>query len=150
MKKITKSKAKENLRNLLKPDVFVTKIVFPNGDCNWPSNGVVYSYLSSFKSMKGTHVVVNAPSSGYTVVNVVEDSLIADLLVHKATKWVVCNVDTSEYLKRAEKEKRIETLKSSIQKMKNEIDSREIMEFYAKKNKSFKALLEELDSLGGL
>ena len=148
----TKTKSKKVITTSKKEEskTFVTKVAFTKSqETQWGAN-TFYSYKASFPSVKGDYIIVDAPSSGYTVVKVVEDSKVFNPLESKALKWVVCKVDATEYVARKSKEKRIEEIKAQVVKMKSTLDLKELLSFYAKKDKSFGKLVEELESLGGL
>ncbi|QMV29725.1 hypothetical protein [Vibrio phage vB_VnaS-AQKL99] len=76
-------------------------------DHNGQPFGKVYTYKTDIKELEvGDEVVVDAPSTGLTVVVVAEVHDIADL-DEKATfeyKWIVCKVDTEAHKARLEKE----------------------------------------------
>ena len=106
-----------------------------------------YAYLTDIEDIAvGDTVVVESPYSGYTCVTVVavDDSAEA---VTKATKWVVCKVDTAAYTARIEREKKRAVITAKLRKLKS--DMLEANQFAALAAESPEAakLVEELKKL---
>jgi hypothetical protein len=68
--------------------------------------GKVYTYKTLEDFKEGDEAVVNAPSTGMTVVRVVDVHVVPDIDVDAtfAYQWIVCKIDAAEYDKRAELE----------------------------------------------
>jgi hypothetical protein len=110
---------------------------------HWQSSGRIYNYLVDGLDVQvGDTVVVLAPSSGLTLVEVIS---VSDK--PEGTKYIVDKVDLSAHKARIEKiELKAKLMKELVQR-KNQIDENKILDIYAKEDKQFASLLSQLRSL---
>jgi hypothetical protein len=97
----------------------------------------------------GDHVVVDSPTSGYVVVEVIE---IKDRLTSEFEgrfKPIVDVVDDSRYIMHLEREERAEQIKRELRRLASERDEIEAFRTLAGDDKTMNDLLEELLGLRG-
>jgi len=106
-----------------------------------------YAYLTDIEDVHvGDTLVVDAPTSGYTCVKVVSVEETVES-IEKATKWVVCKVDTAAYRERLEKIEKRKLLTAKLKKMQQEALEADQFATLVKLNPDALALVEELKAL---
>lgn len=114
----------------------------------------LYSYKTSFENLKaGDKVIVDAPSSGYTVVAVkeVRETDYVEAMSEKFSTWkpIVSLIDDVNYLESKAKAKRISELKGAMSSMKDKLDKEIMWKLMAKESPEFATMLKELQQLQG-
>lgn len=121
----------------------------PTKQSIWANNtGKTYNYFCDDNTVKpGDKVIVESPSSGYTIVDVldVRDKILDDY----AAKWIVCRVNDEGYkARKAAVERRAVILKALNEKAKK-VKEAEQFRYLASIDQDAAALLTELDELEG-
>jgi len=109
--------------------------------------GKVYTYKTDLQLEVGDEVIVDAPSTGLTVVKVARVDTLADINMNApfTYKWVVGKVDVEAHAKRLEKEAELEKEFAAIQAKVRKM--RQIAELKAALGFSEDEKCEELDKL---
>lgn len=106
-------------------------------------DGTLYSYLTDLDLAVNDTVVVDLPSMGLVTAKVRGIQQYDD----KAVKWIVDKVDTRAYEEREERRIKAEVLKREIDKKVRSMDEDLKLQMYADKDATFKAMLDEYNSL---
>lgn len=113
----------------------------------YPNHPSVYHYLTDIEGIEvGDTLVVDSPNNGMTCVKVVSADE-SEVGLAKATKWIVCKVDTAAYHGRVEREARRKLLIAKLKKMQEEALEANQFAALAALNPDAVALINELKSL---
>lgn len=111
------------------------------------TSSTLYAYLTDIEGIEiGDTLVVDSPTSSYTCVKVVSVEETVES-IEKATKWVVCKVDTAAYRERLEKIEKRKLLTAKLKKMQQEALEADQFATLVKLNPDASALVEELKAL---
>jgi len=109
---------------------------------NGQYEGKSYNYIATQDNIKeGDFLVVDTPSSGYTIVKVVDVSEYKETT--KANKYVVDKIDVEAYQNRLQREKDLKLLKAKLDKKVSERQSITIYEKFADDDPEIADLLSE-------
>jgi hypothetical protein len=105
----------------------------------------IYSYLCDLPNLYvDDYVIVDSPIDGFCVVRVVA---VYPRKTKKASKWIVCKVDATQYNERKVREQRVEEIRKEIAKRKKRAEERITVEWLKTNDPSSKDLFDELESL---
>lgn len=121
----------------------VVEVEFCKSDRDY-QNPKKYSYYSDIDLKAGDICVVQVRDNEYYTVKVVGARGLSRAARDRATKWIVCKVDTDAYIKSLKSKELILEIKNKLRERKEQAEEMLIYQQLASTDPEIKALLEEL------